>query len=155
MNLSIAPGVDEFLRVNVARMDLILYTDGAARGNPGPAAIALVLLDGHGRRLEAFGEFIGEATNNEAEYRALLRGLRLAINHKADTLQIRTDSELLAMQLKGDYRVRAHNLKPLYEQAKKELERLPHVSISHIPREQNRHADRLANQALDRRSSSQ
>ncbi len=132
-------------------MDYILYTDGAARGNPGPAAIAGVLLDRHGQEKEAFGEYIGEATNNEAEYRALLKGLELAISHKPGALEIRTDSELLAMQLKGSYRVRAHNLKPLYEQAQRQLKRFPHVSIKHIPREQNRQADRLANQALDRR----
>ncbi len=132
-------------------MKLILYTDGAARGNPGPAAIAVVLLDTRGGEIEAFGEYIGEATNNEAEYRALLRGLRLAITHQAEALEIRTDSELLARQLNGDYRVRAQNLKPLHGQAQRELKRLARVSIRHIPREQNRHADRLANQALDRR----
>ncbi len=132
-------------------MKFILYTDGAARGNPGPAAIAVVLLDTRGREIKALGEYIGEATNNEAEYRALLKGLELAIAHEAEALEIRTDSELLARQLKGDYRVRAQNLKPLHAQAQRELKRLAHVSVRHIPREQNRHADRLANQALDRR----
>ncbi len=130
-------------------MKFILYTDGAARGNPGPAAIAVVLLDSHGQQIEAFGTCIGQATNNEAEYRALLRGLQLAVSHKAEALEIRTDSELLALQLKGKYRVRAQNLKSLHEQAQHELARLAHVSVRHIPREQNRLADRLANRALD------
>jgi ribonuclease HI len=131
-------------------MKFVLYTDGAARGNPGPASIAVVLLDDHGKEIQAFGTYIGRATNNEAEYRALLRGLELAISHQAQALEIRTDSELLALQLKGKYRVRAQNLKSLHEQAQRELARLAHVSIRHIPREQNRLADRLANQALDR-----
>ncbi len=130
-------------------MKFVLYTDGAARGNPGPAAIAIVLLDSQGKQIEAFGTFIGEATNNEAEYRALLRGLELAISHQVDALEIRTDSELLAQQLKGHYRVRAPNLKSLYAQAQRLLARLRDVSIRHIPREQNRLADRLANHALD------
>lgn len=130
-------------------MKFVLYTDGAARGNPGPAAIAVVLLDEHGQQIDAFGTYIGRATNNEAEYRALLRGLELATSHKAEALEIRTDSELLALQLKGRYRVRARNLRSLHEQAQRELARLAHVSVRHIPREQNRLADRLANQALD------
>ncbi len=130
----------------------ILYTDGAARGNPGPAAIGLVLVDSRGREILSLGMVIGRATNNEAEYRALLRGLELAITHQADALEIRTDSELLAQQLKGEYRVRAQNLKPLHEQARRLLKRLGHVSIYHIPREQNRRADSLANQALDRKN---
>ncbi len=131
-------------------MKFVLYTDGAARGNPGPAAIAVVLLDSQGRQIEAFGTAIGQATNNEAEYRALLRGLDVAISHQAETLEILTDSELLALQLNGRYRVRAQNLKSLHAQAQRELARLPRVSIRHIPRAQNRVADRLANQALDR-----
>lgn len=132
-------------------MKFILYTDGAARGNPGPASIAIVLLDSHGRTVQAFGTSIGRATNNEAEYRALLRGLEIAISHQAEELEIRTDSELLALQLKGRYRVRAKNLVSLHEQAQRQLARLARVSIRHIPREQNRLADTLANQALDAR----
>ncbi len=129
---------------------VILYTDGAARGNPGPAAIGVALTDSTGRLLLEFGEAIGEATNNEAEYRALLRGLERALAQHANEIEIRTDSELLARQLGGNYRVRAANLKPLHDQAQRALRRFAHFSIRHVPRAQNRRADALANAALDR-----
>ena len=127
----------------------ILYTDGAARGNPGPAALGIVLTDAQGNEIEALGETLGRATNNEAEYRALLRGLERASHHHATELEIRTDSQLLAQQLKGDYRVRAENLKPLHIQAQRALAQFERVGIRHIPRAQNGRADALANQALD------
>jgi len=130
---------------------VILYTDGAARGNPGPAAIGILLTDARGNILQAFGETIGKTTNNEAEYRALLRGLERAAAHHADEIEIRTDSELLARQLSGAYRVKAANLKPLHAQTQRALARFARVSIRHIPRAQNRRADALANAALDRR----
>ncbi len=127
---------------------IILHTDGAARGNPGPAAIGVVITDTSGKEIEAFGEAIGHATNNEAEYRALLRGLEHAARH-GDTIEIRTDSELLARQLSGAYRVRAANLQPLHAQAQRALQSFARVTIAIIPRELNRRADALANAALD------
>jgi ribonuclease HI len=129
---------------------LILFTDGAARGNPGPAAIGIVIADEQRNEIEAFGETIGRATNNEAEYRALLRGLERARSH-SDTIEIRTDSELLARQLNGAYRVRAANLQPLHAQAQRALKQFTRATIAIIPRELNRRADQLANQALDGR----
>ena len=129
---------------------LILYTDSAARGNPGPAAIGIVLTDERGNEIEALGETIGHATNNEAEYRALLRGLERAAQH-GDTVEIRMDSELLARQLNGAYRVRAANLKPLHAQAQRALKQFKRATIAIIPRELNRRADALANEALDRK----
>ena len=129
---------------------IILYTDGAARGNPGPAAMGIVLTDAHGRVIEESGKAIGETTNNEAEYRALLWGLERARTNHADELIVRMDSELLVRQLKGTYRVRAANLRPLFEQARREMARFTHVSVHHIPREQNKRADALANEALDK-----
>ncbi|MBM3127819.1 MAG: ribonuclease HI family protein [Chloroflexi bacterium] len=129
---------------------IILCTDGAARGNPGPAAIGIVLADEQRREIEAFGEAIGRATNNEAEYRALLRGLERARQH-SDTIEIRTDSELLARQLRGAYKVRAENLKPLHAQAERALKQFTRATIAIIPRELNRRADALANAALDER----
>ena len=129
---------------------MILYTDGAARGNPGPAAMGIVLTDARGNVLQELGETIGDATNNVAEYRALLRGVALAAARHADEIEIRTDSELMARQLSGAYRVKAANLKPLHEQAQRALAQFPRVSIHHIPREQNRRADALANAALDK-----
>ena len=128
----------------------ILYTDGAARGNPGPAAMGIVLTDARGNVLQELGETIGDATNNVAEYRALLRGVALAAARHADEIEVRTDSELMARQLSGAYRVKAANLKPLHEQAQRALAQFPRVSIHHIPREQNRRADALANAALDK-----
>ena len=129
---------------------VILYTDGAARGNPGPAAIGIVIRDANKNEIASFGQAIGETTNNEAEYRALLHGLALAAEH-GDEIEVRTDSELMARQLKGIYRVRAANIKPLYDQALRLLTRFRRTSIVIIPRELNQRADALANQALDER----
>ncbi len=128
---------------------LILNTDGAARGNPGPAAIGVVVTDLHGQVVQELGHAIGVATNNEAEYRALLRALECAEQHGAQAIIVQTDSELMARQLQGVYRLRAANLRPLFERAQRAIARFPRVTIRHIPREQNRRADALANQALD------
>jgi ribonuclease HI len=130
---------------------IILFTDGAARGNPGPAAIGIVLTDERGNEIEALSETIGNATNNEAEYRALLRGLERAAQH-ADTIEVRTDSELLVRQLNGAYKVRAANLTPLHAQAQRALKRFKRATIAIIPRELNRRADALANEALDEKT---
>ena len=127
----------------------ILFIDGASRGNPGRAAIGISVTDEKGIETESLAEAIGHATNNEAEYRAVLRGMELARKHRAAELEIRTDSELLARQLKGSYRVRAENLKPLWAQARQALARFKYVNIVIIPRALNRRADALANQALD------
>lgn len=131
-------------------MKVILYTDGAARGNPGPAAIGIVLTDEHGRELAALGETIGVTTNNVAEYRALLRGLECAAAHHASGIEVRTDSLLMAQQLQGRFKVRAANLQPLFVQAQRALATLKPWSVHHVPRELNRRADAMANEALDR-----
>lgn len=131
-------------------MKIILYTDGAARGNPGPAAFGVVLTDPSGHEIYANGQAIGKTTNNVAEYRALLSGLEHAAP-LADEIEIRTDSELMARQLIGAYKVRADHLKPLHEQAQRLLKRFKRVNIVIIPRALNRRADELANQALDGR----
>ncbi len=130
-------------------MNFILCTDGASRGNPGPAAIGVVLADDAGRTIEELGRTIGKATNNEAEYRALLAGLELARKHGAQELEIRLDSELLVAQLRGGYRIRAANLKPLFEEARKLLRAFKRVEVCHVPRWRNTRADALANRALD------
>ena len=129
---------------------MILYCDGASRGNPGPAAIGVVLTDLRGNELATISEKLGTATNNEAEYRALLRGLERAVSLQSDEIEIRTDSDLLAQQLDGNYRVRAANLKSLHQRAQRECKHFKRVSIKHIPRERNRRADALANQALNK-----
>jgi ribonuclease HI len=128
---------------------MVLYTDGASRGNPGQSAIGIVIADPSGKIIYELGETIGNATNNEAEYRALLRGLTCAQRFGAE-IEIRTDSELLARQLKGSYKVRAENLKPLFVEAQRALKQFKHVTIAIIPRALNRRADALANQALDK-----
>ncbi len=129
---------------------VILYTDGAARGNPGPAAIGIVLTDAQGHELIALGECVGRTTNNVAEYLALLRGLDHAHTLAATEIEIRTDSELMAQQLRGNYRVRADHLKRLHGEAQSRLAQYQSVVIRHVPREHNRRADALANEALDR-----
>ncbi len=130
-------------------MGFVLYTDGASRGNPGPAAFGVVLVDATGRIVQEFGQALGKATNNEAEYRGLLAGLELARSHGTQELEIRLDSALLVAQLRGEYKIRAANLKPLYEQARKMLRRFSKIEISYVPRELNSRADALANRALD------
>ncbi|MFN8141908.1 MAG: ribonuclease HI family protein [Solirubrobacterales bacterium] len=130
-------------------MKLIVNVDGGARGNPGPAAIGIVVRDGEGNVLQDLGETIGEATNNVAEYRALIRGIGLARDLGATELQIHGDSELVVKQMLGQYKVKHPDMKPLHAEAKAALEGLDSWSISHVRREQNAEADALVNQALD------
>ncbi len=130
-------------------MKLIVNVDGGARGNPGPAAIGIVVRDGEGNVLQDLGETIGEATNNVAEYRALIRGIGLARDLGATELQIHGDSELVVKQMLGQYKVKHPDMKPLHAEAKAALDGLDSWSISHVRREQNAEADALVNQALD------
>lgn len=130
-------------------MKLILYTDGASRGNPGPAALGVVLRDTKGEIVREFGLELGRATNNEAEYHALLVGLKAALECRATELEIRSDSDLMVAQLRGDYKIRASNLKPLFQRAKREFKRFKRIEIVHVFRESNRRADWLANRALN------
>ncbi|BCV25615.1 ribonuclease HI family protein [Gelria sp. Kuro-4] len=130
-------------------MKLILHTDGAARGNPGPAGIGIVIQDEAGTTLAELGEYIGETTNNVAEYRALLRALQEARRLGADSVGIRADSELLVRQVNGQYRVRHPNLVPLHAAVMAELKDFTSFSIAHVPRKENARADALANWALD------
>lgn len=129
--------------------EVILYIDGASRGNPGPAAYAVVVESSDGSRLAGFSRCLGEATNNVAEYHGLLAALEFTLKNDYRRIQVRTDSELLALQIKGVYRVKSPGLKPLHDMARRMIARLESFSIRHVPREQNGEADRLANQALD------
>jgi len=122
--------------------------DGGARGNPGPAAIGVVLRDG-GEVVGEVGETIGEATNNVAEYRALLRGIELATEHGATELELIGDSELVVRQVEGRYKVKNAGMKKLHEEVKRALRDLDSWSIRHVRRAENADADRLVNQALD------
>lgn len=126
---------------------LDIYIDGAAKGNPGPAGIGVVILQ-DGRVLKNISRFIGNKTNNVAEYTALIYGLQEALILRADRIRAWTDSELLSKQLKGEYRVKHENLKLLFEQIKHLTGGFGSFEIHHISREHNRGADKLANQAV-------
>ncbi len=128
---------------------LILRTDGASRGNPGPAGIGVVIeAEGTDERLE-FRAFIGETTNNVAEYRALLLALAEAGKLAPAAVTVKSDSELLVRQLNGVYKVKAEQLKPLFLEAVRRLRGFPSARILHVGREENRAADSLANRAID------
>jgi probable phosphoglycerate mutase len=128
---------------------VIAYIDGGSRGNPGPAGYGIHIEDEDGNVIENLYEAIGVATNNVAEYRALLAALRWARARGERRLRIRSDSELLVRQMRGEYRVKHPGLQPLYLQARELVSGLEEVRIEHVPREQNAAADRLANQAMD------
>ena len=128
---------------------LILNVDGASRGNPGPAAIGITVKNEKLRLLASISKTIGVATNNQAEYRALIAGLEKAIQLGAREVVVNSDSELLVKQLQGHYRVKNAELKSLYLEVVKLAYSLPVFRIEAIPREQNREADNLANKALD------
>lgn len=128
---------------------LRVRVDGGARGNPGPAAIGVVLEDGDGRVIAEIGRCLGIATNNVAEYTALLAGLEAAVAHGARRLEVLSDSELLVKQINGQYKVRNEGLRELHEQAKAALAAFERVLVRHVPREENAAADGLVNRALD------
>jgi ribonuclease HI len=128
---------------------LTVNVDGGARGNPGPAAIGAVVRDGGGKILEERGERIGRATNNVAEYKALLLGIELAAVHGASELSLVGDSELIVRQVEGRYKVKDAMMKELHGQVKAALRPFESWSIRHVRRESNADADRLVNQALD------
>jgi ribonuclease HI len=127
---------------------LTVNVDGGARGNPGPAAIGVVVRDG-GEVLAEVGETIGRATNNVAEYRALLRGIELAAEHGADEVELVGDSELVVRQVEGRYKVKDAGLRELHAEVKRALGGFEGWSIRHVKRAQNADADRLVNAALD------
>ena len=132
---------------------VVIYCDGGARGNPGPAAIGAVVLDPSTdppTRLATVSESIGVATNNVAEYRALVAGLEAAREFPAHRVSVRADSQLLVRQLEGRYRVKQAHLRPYFEQAKALLADYEDVDLAHVPREENTEADALVNAALDR-----
>lgn len=131
---------------------MILYCDGASRGNPGPSALGFVLMDDGGRVVRSEGRLLPHGTNNQAEYQALLAGLDAALEVGTKLLVIRADSELMIRQLSGRYRVRNSGLLPLYEKAVRLISGFESVRLEHVPRSENKHADRLANEALDRKT---
>jgi ribonuclease HI len=131
---------------------VVVNVDGGARGNPGPAAVAAVATSPEGEPLAERNAYIGQATNNVAEYRALLLGLELARELGAAEVEVVNDSELVARQIGGEYKVKHAGLKPLYEEAMRELRDFDGWAVRAVRREQNARADALVNEALDERT---
>lgn len=126
-----------------------IYTDGASRGNPGPASIGVSFATTKDEEISTLSEAIGNQTNNFAEYTALVRGLEVAIENNVENIWIRTDSQLMVRQLEGQYKVKSDSIKDLYAAAMKLLKKFTKVRIEHVMREENKRADELANMALD------
>jgi ribonuclease HI len=131
------------------RVEATLFADGGSRGNPGPAASAAVLLDPSGEPLAEIGAYLGVATNNVAEWTALLLGLEAAAKHGVSRLKVRLDSELVVKQLCGEYRVKHAALQPLHRRAQQLLRGFAEVDVRHVPRKENALADALVNRLLD------
>jgi ribonuclease HI len=131
---------------------VIAYADGASRGNPGPASLGAVVYDEAGRELHRVSRALGRATNNQAEYSAAIAALEAALGLGASEVELRMDSELVIRQLTGRYRVKNPGLIPLYKRILALRARFQRVTLVHVPRAQNRVADGLANEALDRRT---
>jgi ribonuclease HI len=132
---------------------LDIHIDGASRGNPGEAGFGVHVATGDGTEVARMYGYLGRTTNNVAEYQALLHALRWALDRGAPRVRIFSDSELLVRQMEGSYRVRHPGLVPLHAQAVSLRNRLGRAELRHVPREENREADRLANQAVDERAS--
>lgn len=132
-------------------MNLRIFTDGGARGNPGPAGIGVSIcdLDAKGKEIETISEFIGDATNNQAEYLAALEGLRVAQKLGAKTVEVMMDSELVVKQMKREYKVKNVELAKLFLQVTNLCHAFERVTFRHIPRAQNARADELVNKAID------
>ncbi len=132
--------------------EIFVHTDGAARGNPGEAGAGVVISDASGRTLKEGKKFLGTATNNVAEYRAVILGLEKALDLGAGKITLYLDSELVGRQLRGEYKVREEHLKPLHREALDLLNRFLRYNIICIGREENRRADQLANEAIEQKS---
>lgn len=130
-------------------MKLTIFTDGGARGNPGPAGIGVVIKS-DGRTHTKYGTYIGEATNNQAEYRALISALETAKNLGAAEVEVFMDSELIVKQIKGEYKVKHPELAPLFLKFYNLKIGFQKFSVSHVPREKNKEADKLVNEAIDK-----
>lgn len=129
-------------------MKWLLYSDGASRGNPGPSGAGALLINEKGEEFP-LTFYLGIKTNNQAEYEALLLGLRELKKRKAKEVEVRADSELLIKQLNGIYRVKHENIIPLFQEAKEISKAFKKISFQHIPREENKQADQLSNEAID------
>lgn len=129
---------------------LVAHIDGGARGNPGPSGYGVYVEDAQGKKIAELSDYLGEQTNNFAEYSGLIAALEYAVKSGVKSLQVVSDSELLVKQMKGQYKVRSESLLDIYREAKQLVSRLEHFEIRHVLRAYNRDADRLANEAMDR-----
>ncbi len=127
---------------------VVIFTDGAAKPNPGPASIGAVIKDEQGRLITSLSQAIGRTTNNQAEYQAIIAALKRALSLEASHVDLRSDSELVVNQIKGQYRVKKASLRPLYLKVAQLASQFESFTITCIPREENEEADRLANLAL-------
>ncbi len=130
-------------------MKVVAYADGASRGNPGPSAYGIVIFDVAGKELHRAGKRLGRGTNNQAEYAGAIAALEAAAGLGAGEVELRMDSELVVRQISGRYRVRNPGLRPLYNRVLALRQQIGRLTVVHVPREENRLADRLANEALD------
>lgn len=128
---------------------LIIYTDGGARGNPGPAALGVAMYDDTGKLFKKFGKYLGEKTNNEAEYEAIIAALEEALKLNVEQVEMRMDSELAMRQLNSIYRVKNHRLQELVLKVRNLETKFKKVSFKHVRREQNQLADKMVNEAID------
>ena len=154
---SVPKGAGLFGEAEPERKAIAAYqanVDGGSRGNPGPAAYGVVVRDPRGEIVARLKKYIGNNTNNVAEYFGLIAALDYAQNHGIRALRVESDSELMVKQLRGQYKVKSEELKPLFERAKKMSQAFESFRISHVYREQNKEADALVNQALDETSGS-
>jgi len=146
-----SPSTPQRASLETGSTSVVLYTDGACRGNPGPSSAGWVIEAPHGEVLTQAGVFLGTGTNNEAEYSAAILGLEDAFQRGAKTVVLRADSELMIKQLKGTYRVKNERLKPLFNKLRSIIAKFDSVSLEHVKRHLNQAADRQANLALDAR----
>jgi len=128
---------------------VVIYTDGASRGNPGLASFGLTVMDSEEEKIFEEAQTLGIATNNTAEYKGIHRALKLAVQNKIKNLTIKTDSQLAVRQLKGEYKIKSHNLKIIHAQCILLTKKIPQWNCIHVLRENNKRADELANLALD------
>jgi ribonuclease HI len=139
-----------FPQPHIPEDHLVAYSDGGARGNPGPSAYGVVIQDESGKKIATLSEYLGHQTNNYAEYQGLLAALKYAIDHGHKALKVVSDSELLVRQIKGIYKVKNLALQKLHARAKELIAQLDWFSIQHVLRGHNSEADRLANEAMDK-----
>jgi len=130
--------------------EITAFCDGGARGNPGPSGFGVYIQDENGASLAQLSEYLGIRTNNFAEYSGLLAALEFALRYDHPCLRVVSDSELMVKQIKGQYKVKSPDLRPLYDEAKRRIAGLESFSIQHVLRNKNKDADRLANEAMDR-----